>query len=236
MAQHSRIKLLDTPTTFQSNANASTYSFSYSLPAGTNNRCVVLYFSERDNTISATRAPAVKFDGTDIVLSHASLNAENNDAADDPGCTVQYLYVGNKAAGSYTVEIDYAAALIAVTAVVFTLDNVDTTFNPTLGSGYVSNNNGAVTSVNNSITTATDRCIAIQCLTVQLADGTLTPTGSQTTLYLDGGNNGAGPSTFCGYIAPEAATSQAFPASFASDDYAEIIVFFKPYRRRNHTT
>ncbi len=238
MAQHGKIAILDSPTTFQSNANAATYSFSYTLPAGTSNRIVILAFTERDDTISSTRAPAINFDGLDIVTHGGHyVNAENDDAAQDPGVSFGWYPVGSMAAGTYTIEIDYAAAVIAVTANVFTLDNVDLNFVPTVAnSGAKATGGNSVTSSANTLTTTVDRSFCLQAFCTQTPNA-LTVAGGQTSIYQDAnGLGGGGPSTFIGYLAPDPAGLQTFSMTFASDDYAEVLIYFQPNRRRSHVS
>lgn len=228
MASHDRIVFLDTPTTNIDSDNNTTQSFSYVLPAGTTNRLVVICIGQEDNTLSATDAPAVNFNGN---ATTARVNAEDNDAADDPGAKIYTFGCGSLVAGTYTIAITYAAAILNSLCVVFTLDNVDQ--NTPMDTLAVSNNGTDVT-VTDAITTVTDRALVLQCLTNQDATG-YTATGGQTVLFNAGwGSNPA--STLVAYLQVESPSTVTPSATFPSSDWANGIIAIRPIRRRMRVT
>jgi hypothetical protein len=225
MAQHSEITILDTPTTNIDSDNNTTHTFSYTLPAGTNNRLVMFCIGQEDNTLSATDPISITFNGDAATLFAGS--AEDNDAADDPGSKIYGYRPGSLAAGSYTVLITYNAAILNSLAVVFTLDH--TFFSSDVA--VVGNNGANGTSVSDSITPITDRAMAIQCTTNQ-DTGALSVTSGQTVLFNSTwGTNAA--ATLVAYKIVETPGAQVMGANFAGTaDWANVIVAVKPARRR----
>jgi hypothetical protein len=235
MSYHERIVFLDTPTTNLDNDNNATHTFSYSLPVGTVNRVVILCLLCIDNTISAAFNPSVTFNGAS--MTHV-ITSQQNDAADDPGCVMMSYSPDSLAAGSYTVSITYAAAVIVSQAVIFTIDNVDHT-QPGGGHSHGSGptnitdaNSGTGTSfIDLTIITTVDRTLVFQLGTIQ--GPTITPTGSQTVLFnqqIDG-TVGTGIITYKEYVVPGSIGSD-FSATFSSIDWCNAGASFAPNRRK----
>ncbi len=240
MAYHQKIIFLDAPTTNIDTDGNTTHSFSYSLPAGTVNRLVILCLCVIDNTISATFLPGASFNGSAMVNV---TSAQNNDAADDSGSVIKAYSPVNLAAGSYTVSITYGANVDVSQAVIFTLDNVDHTVagsgSPTHGGEISTPSTDADSGTGTSfasidITTSVDRTVVIQAAGIQ-ANTTITPTGGQTVLF----NQAIGAGVNCGFVAYKEFETPGLvgftmDATFSSADWANCAVAIKPYRRRSH--
>jgi hypothetical protein len=225
MAAHAIPQVLDAGTSNLDIDGNTTHSFSYTLPAGSVNRLVILCLGEEDDVISSTLPVTATFNAASMTeLTHS----QTNDAADDPGCHIFAYSPGSLAAGAYTAAITYTANIKRSQAFIFTIDNV----NPTVvqDATAVVSNGDAGTSVADAIVTVTDRAFVLQALCTQNTD-TSAPTDGQIVLF-NSAFDSAG-NLLVAYLIPTAAGSRSMNATFTSNDFANALVAIRPRRRHS---
>lgn len=232
MASHSKITFLDAVTSSLDIDNNSTHSFSYTVPAGSSDRLVMLFATVVDAGVGAVFPPSATLNGETMQLVE---QATDIDAADDAGVALFVLRSfasGSLPPGAYTVVITYGAATANSQAVIFTVDHVEK--NPSLQIFTTNSNAGSATSFISSPVTTVDRMSVIEALLAQNSPITISADSGQTTLF-NAAFNGAG-TLFVGYVQTEAAGATPINLSFGTADYAVVYCLVQPIRRRFHAS